>query len=387
MGNVGSVDFDWTPYENGWNGHSLKVNKRVNSAREEEVLRKEGYVKRTVRDKVYCHEGYAQEVYDKLSFVNNTAPVKDIKKGAIASVSDLKVIDKNTVLATLDGGATDVLIDLSKESKFFALYTLDKGEPATKEQFIESLNMPKIKKMWLDFDLLVKVGTDTEKASLWDGWVEKIKEQMREQILLETVKHKKQDRAFTAKIVETNGGGYIVEVQNAVSAFMPGSMAACNKLDDYESLIGKEMEVMVDSETQQHGFVVSRKKFLNFMRPSKIEALKKELAENPNKMFIGKVTGTNDYGVYVELDEYLTGMMHKTLVRDETREAMRHNAIKPQTYVNCYIHKIDEVETRRGKDVRIILSDVPAEEREAVIARREAEDNAEKSQHAETKKQ
>lgn len=32
-----------------------------------------------------------------------------------------------------------------------------------------------------------------------------------------------------------------------VKAFMPGSMAAANKINNYESLVGTEMEVMVGS--------------------------------------------------------------------------------------------------------------------------------------------
>jgi hypothetical protein len=45
-------DFDWSMYEDGWNGRSLKINKNVKV--------------NNPKDKVYCHEAYAQEVYDKL---------------------------------------------------------------------------------------------------------------------------------------------------------------------------------------------------------------------------------------------------------------------------------------------------------------------------------
>ena len=71
-----------------------------------------------------------------------------------------------------------------------------------------------------------------------------------------------------------------------------------------------------------------------------------------------------------KLDEYITGMMHKSLVSDNTREAMRNRTIKPGDEYTVYIHKIE--------NNRVILSDVPSSERDAVIARREAEDELEK---------
>ena len=78
-------------------------------------------------------------------------------------------------------------------------------------------------------------------------------------------------------------------------------------------------------------------------------------------------------------------MLHKTLVQDETREAMRNNSIAAGTEVQVYVHKIEKSKAREnGKLVdryRVILSDVPSEERDAVIARREAEETAEKAEY------
>jgi hypothetical protein len=46
---------------------------------------------------------------------------------------------------------------------------------------------------------------------------------------------------------------------------------------------------------------------------------------------------------------------------------MKNNSIEPGTEIQVHVHKIE------GN--RVILSDVPSEERDAVIARREAEEN------------
>ena len=70
-------------------------------------------------------------------------------------------------------------------------------------------------------------------------------------------------------------------------------------------------------------------------------------------------------------------MLHQTLVKDETREAMRNNEIAAGSNAQVYVHKIEKN--------RVILSDVPSDEREAVIARREAEETAADAQKEENK--
>ena len=70
-----------------------------------------------------------------------------------------------------------------------------------------------------------------------------------------------------AKLVSSNNGGFVVEIAGMVKAFMPGSMAAANKINNYESLVGTEMEVMVESYDPKFGFIVSRKKYLRTIVP------------------------------------------------------------------------------------------------------------------------
>ena len=149
-------------------------------------------------------------------------------------------------------------------------------------------------------------------------------------------------------------------------------------------MVGTKFEVMVESYDPNFGFVVSRKKYLKTMLPVKIQELENILDKDKDTVFTGHVTGTTPFGVFVEIDEFITGMLHKTLVCDETREAMRNNSIAAGTEVKVYIHKIEKSKAREnGKFVdryRVILSDVPSDERDAVIARREAEETEEKKQ-------
>ena len=342
-------DFDWSIYEDGWNGRSLKVNKNVKV--------------KDKRDKVYCHEPYAQEVYDRLC--GGVMPCsKELTKNALVNITDLEVVNSNTVMATINNGETNIIIDLDKETKFFNTLSVG-GEKLDKHSFIECMNVPQLKQQILSMNLCAKVGTDREKASIWDGYVTKITNELIDQVTANS-------KAYVATILSTNKGGFVVEIMNVIKAFMPGSMAAKNRVMDYESMVGQQLEVMVESYDKNIGFVVSRKKFLNAILPSKLQELARKLKKNQDMPFIGHVTDSTQYGVFVEIDEYITGMMHKSLVSDDTREAMRNEAIKPGDEYTVYIHKIE--------NNRVILSDVPSAERDAVIARREAEDAAEKAQ-------
>jgi predicted RNA-binding protein with RPS1 domain len=351
MGNDGLSDFNWDLYESECS-NVLKQNKKVK-------------VEKGSKDKCYCHAEYAQEDYNKYANMHYEN-VKDVQKGSILPISDINVVDDNTLIATVGEGANNIIIDLNKETKFFNQFTTD-DVPTDKEMFVSNLkSSPEFKRQILSMNLTAKIGTDVEKGSIWDGYVESINVEMKEQIT-------RNDKAYFAEVLSTNGGGFVVEVAGTVKAFMPGSMAASNRISDYDSLIGKTMEVMVESWNKKYGFVVSRKKYLNMVRPLKLKPIIDSLNSEPDKLYTGTVTGATQFGIFVELDEYITGMLHKTLVSDSMRDDMREGVIKPGDVLSVYVHKVE--------NNRVILSDVPSSERDLVIKKREAEDNAEKSEH------
>lgn len=355
-----TMDFDWSMYEDGWNGRSLLINKKVKTGDK--------------HIKVYSHDAYASDVLAQYTGNNSPIPTsKELRKNVIVNITDFAYVGDNTVLASINGGSNNVIIDLNKEGRYFNTLQGPNGNIMTKQDFVACLRNPEVKKQIIDLGLVAKVGTDVEKASIWDGYVEVLSNEMREQI-------RKKNKAYMAKILSSNNGGFVVEVANTVKAFMPGSMSAANKLNDYESLVGKEMEVMVESYDEKFGFVVSRKKYIQTIIPIYTKKLASRIEKNKDLVIEGTVTGTTPFGIFVELDDHLlTGMLHKTLVSDELRDKLRNNEIKPDTKINVYVHKIE-----KG---RIILSDVPSAERDAVIAKREAEDAQEKLTYVNAKKE
>lgn len=353
-------DFDWSAYEDGWNGTSLHVNKNV-----------KGTDKHT---KVYCHEAYSQELFEQ--YMHQAAPVsKELKKNTLVKIDGFRKIDENHVSASINGGANNISIDLNKEGKFFNNITLGDTK-LTKETFLQLLDDPDVHKKFIDMGLVAKIGTDVEKGSIWDGYVESLVAEMQEQIT-------KKNKAYVAKLISSNNGGFVVEIAGMVKAFMPGSMAAANKINNYESLVGTEMEVMVESYDSKFGFIVSRKKYLRTIVPIYLKNLEAQLKENKDTMLEVTVTGTTPFGIFCEINEVLTGMIHKTLMSDELRERLRQNQVAAEEKLVIYVHKIE----RNGKSSRIILSDVASADRDAVIAKREAEDLQEKSDYVTAKRE
>ena len=69
--------------------------------------------------------------------------------------------------------------------------------------------------------------------------------------------------------------------------------------------------------------------------PEKIKALK---THPKDKVYTGYVTGTRDFGVFVQFEECLTGMIHKANVNEKFREHLAD--IQPGTEVDFYVKDV-----------------------------------------------
>lgn len=120
-------------------------------------------------------------------------------------------------------------------------------------------------------------------------------------------------------------GGYVVRVQG-IDCFMPGSLAGINKLSDFSSIVGEEIYVVPVSFSADRGtIVVSHRKYLQALIPSEIEKLKQTIEEEKE----GFVTGTAKYGVFVEFNQCLTGMIHNNDLDEATLTKFKAREIKP----------------------------------------------------------
>ena len=323
-------EFNWDLFENNYTGGTrLTVNPNIKGV--------------DSKTRVFNHEPYAQELFDLYSERSTKSVRKDLTKGDCVTVVEIPYIDKDRMTVELLGGLT-VDIDLNREKRFVQIYGYQ-----TPEEFAHVLANPEIRKNFVSsgFYAYVIESSPSLKISLWQGHIKKTKDEMMEQISAPS-------KAYRAKVLNANRGGYFVEV-SGVEAFMPGSLAAPNKIVDFQTLVGKEVIVMVeDFLKEMNSFIVSHKKYIEHVLPQKIAEL------DLNKLYSGTVTGTSKYGIFVEFGEIFTGLLHVSKMKDSTLDLFRKRIFKPGDAASFYIGEIT-------KENRIILTEESPEEKKKKI--------------------
>lgn len=157
------------------------------------------------------------------------------------------------------------------------------------------------------------------------------------------------DKHFKAIVKDMKPAGFMLDIEMdyiIINAFMPTTLAGINKLTDQqkEDLIGQEIEVMLETLQQEKGiYVVSRRKYLKTLIKEEIKKVKSEFDKDKNKVYEGYVTGTQDFGVFVEfgIDNIcLTGMIHRYNVNDEWTSDEKWRMIKPGMKIAFYVKEI-----------------------------------------------
>jgi ribosomal protein S1 len=152
----------------------------------------------------------------------------------------------------------------------------------------------------------------------------------------ENLKSLKEGESVTAFIKSINPAGYEIEIFHSgvtLPGFMPNTLAGINKLVDSNSIVGQTFQVMIESYSEQEGtYIVSRRRYLQTLIPEAVKQLTQETVYN------GHVTGTAPFGVFVEFNECLTGMIHKANVHPDWQEKL--NEIKPGFEIEFYVKEI-----------------------------------------------
>ncbi len=274
-------EFDWDGYEATCPSRTKKHNPHIKT--------KNG-------DKVFSREPYAQELYNLMNTHPSADVLPDVTEGSIYGG---KIHAMNNDMISVDVGYRELIyIKYEKESE--AVQALSPGDETSvlilaaksNSHILGSITGGIKHKVFLD----LRSGVESEDTA-WVG----------------TVSH----------MIEN--GGYIVNVQG-VECFMPGSLAGINKLHDFESIIGSELYVVPVSFSPERGtIVVSHRKYLQAMIPNEIQSIK----DNKDAEYIGNVTGTAKYGIFVEFNKCLTGMIHVNDLDDEIMPAFKAREIKP----------------------------------------------------------
>ncbi len=146
----------------------------------------------------------------------------------------------------------------------------------------------------------------------------------------------KEGESVMVTVKSLNPAGYDVELTHGgvtLPGFMPNTLAGINKLYDPISIVGQTFNVMIESYSQHEGtYIVSRRKYLQTLIPEAVKELQH------GQVYQGHVTGTTPFGVFVEFNECLTGMIHKANVNPEWAEKLTQ--IKPGFEIDFYIKEV-----------------------------------------------
>ncbi len=152
------------------------------------------------------------------------------------------------------------------------------------------------------------------------------------------------DEPIEARVLELLPAGFTLELNYdgyKIPAFMPNILAGVNKLsnEQIQELTGQTLLVMIESFSNEKGtFIASRKKYLQSLIPQVIADLKIVDENNKHVEFVGKVTGTAKFGIFVEFEGILTGMIHKDNLSDEYKNSYQN--VQAGSEIKFYIKEI-----------------------------------------------
>ena len=284
-------------------------------------------VKLTAEDKaakvkIYCHEPYAQELYDIMTRheSNNRISSKDLAEGSVYKVVATTVSFKDeTIYAEDVESGTPIIIPFREYSK--DIEDLADGLDTTEFYVV----IYRLTKFGENFGSEKKAHSISYKQELFDNLTE--------------------NQWFDVTITKLIKGGYLALYKNEIECFIPGSHAAANVVHNFNDMLNKTLTVMIDNYDQSNDlFILSYKKYVSESMPIMIQNL------GFNQEYTGVLTNKPyDFGVFVEIDGYYTGLIHHTEFDDYNTVK---KTLKTGDTLQVYIKDI----TPKGSQFRIVLT-------------------------------
>ena len=318
-------DFNWDMYKNNYTGSNKLTPNQDIKGTDNSI-------------KCFSREPYAQKLFDLYTGSNSPIVKKDLVQGDCVPITDIYNVQDDSIDIEISGGLT-LTIDLKREKRFVQIFGFD-----TVKEFTASLSKNYIQEILTEnLMALVIESHPSIKVSLWQGYLVGIRAEFMEQII-------NPSKAYVCKVKEANKGGFFVEVQG-IDAFMPGSLAAPNKINDFQSYVGKEIIVMVEDYLKDmNSFIVSHKKYIAHILPQKLSQI------DMMKKYTGTITGASKYGIFIEFDEFFTGLLHISKMTEKTKKLFKAWHFKPGVSIDFYVGEVT-------KDHRVILTEEDPQEK------------------------
>ena len=271
--------------------------------------------------KIYCHEPYAQELYDLMNRHEKTGDVsaKDLQQNGVYRVQANIISFKDKMIHAEEiTSKTPIIIPFREYSK--DIESLSQGE---------------------ERDFLIMVYKSTKFGENYGSERKALSISYKQDLFTNFAENKWFDVTIT-KLIK---GGYLALYNKEIECFIPGSHAAANVVHNFNDMLNKTLTVMVDNYDQANDlFILSYKKYVTHSMPTMIENL------DFNKEYTGTLTNKPyDFGVFVEIDGYFTGLVHQTEFDDY--ETIKRT-LKTGDSLNVYVKDI----TSKGGQIRIVLT-------------------------------
>ena len=274
--------------------------------------------------KIFCKEPYAQDLYDKYfssnaetSFVPTN---KDFELGKICTVTAKKIDFDEKVIEVQD---------IASLSTIFVPFREFSSEPSllVHNEINHSFKVIIYKNDNGDF-----LGSEKRCAALT------YRDDLEDYL--------KTEKWFYVKVTNLVKGGYLALYKGTVKCFLPGSHAAANVIRDFNDYLNKEIPVMIENFDQTNDlFIVSYKKYIKQTLPQKVHDL------NIGEKYSGILTNKPyDFGMFVEFQNYFTGLLHKTEFQNYEEVSKQY---KSGDTIEFYVK---DVIMKKGEP-RIILTD------------------------------
>jgi hypothetical protein len=236
------------------------------------------------KTRVLCKESYAQELYDLYTGHNGAFLdiSKDFSAGQLCNVVAKSIDFENKVIITED---------VATKSTVFVPFREFTEEPSL---LMHDQDLREFKVVITKADDGDYYGSERKCAAI--TYRENLNDFM------------KSDKWFYVKVVSLVKGGYLALYKGTVKCFLPGSHAAANVIRDFNDYLNAEIPVMIENfDSANDLYIVSYKKYIKHTLPQKVYELEF------GKEYTGVLTNNPyDFGIFVEFQNYYTGLLHKT---------------------------------------------------------------------------
>ncbi len=157
-------------------------------------------------------------------------------------------------------------------------------------------------------------------------------------------------KTFTAKGIEVNKGGLIVEA-GEVRGFVPSSQVSLSQVDDLSALVGKEIQVtVIEVDPNQNRLIFSQKSSVSEEVKEKLTQLK------VGDSVKGKVAAVLPFGIFVSLENGVEGLVHiSELAWEKVEDPTK--LFKVGDEVNAQVISVDSNTNRVNLSIKQLQND------------------------------